>query len=114
MHKYSTASDPGKHPVAIVGVRGYSGLELARILLRHPAAELTACFSTDKEYALSDLLQDEGAQRLAVKPVSSWDGRASYETVFLATPAEASLELAPRFLKAGIRVIDLSGAFRLK
>jgi N-acetyl-gamma-glutamyl-phosphate reductase len=97
-----------------VGVRGYSGLELARILLKHPGVELVECFSTDKAYPLSQLLADEGGEKIQVKPVSQWDGQASFGTVFLATPAEASLELAPRFLKAGVKVIDLSGAFRLK
>src|SRR4051794_20093132 len=105
MHKYS---------VAIVGVRGYSGMELARILLKHPGVDLADCFSTDKSFPLSQLIQDEGASKIQVKPVSQWDGKASFKTVFLATPAEASIELAPKFLKAGIQVIDLSGAFRLK
>lgn len=109
MHKYSKTNH-----VAIVGVRGYSGLELARILLKHPAVELAECFSTDKAYPLSSLLADKGAEKIQVRPVSQWNGEASFKTVFLATPAEASLELAPKFLKAGIRVIDLSGAFRLK
>jgi N-acetyl-gamma-glutamyl-phosphate reductase len=115
VHKYPATETPKKsHRVAIVGVRGYSGLELARILLKHPGVELAECFSTDKAYPLSQLLQDEGAEKIQVKPVAQWDGTASFNTVFLATPAEASLELAPKFLKAGVKVIDLSGAFRLK
>src|SRR4051794_32582523 len=97
-----------KYSVAIVGVRGYSGMELARILLKHPGVELSACFSTDKSFALSQLIQDAGAEKIEVRPVSQWDGKPSFKTVFLATPAEASLELAPKFLKAGIQVIDLS------
>jgi N-acetyl-gamma-glutamyl-phosphate reductase len=116
MHKYSDPKTAVSHPhrVAIVGVRGYSGLELARILLKHPGVELVECFSTDKSYPLSQLLSDAGAEKIQVKPVSQWDGKASFKTVFLATPTEASLELAPKFLKAGVKVIDLSGAFRLK
>ena len=112
MHNYSApeTSVSKLHRAAIVGVRGYSGLELARILLKHPGVELVECFSTDKAYPLSQLLPDEGADKIQVRPVSQWDGQA-FGTVFLATPAEASLELAPKFLKSGARVIDLSGAF---
>ncbi len=39
---------------------------------------------------------------------------AQFDTVFLATPADVSMELAPRLLATGMQVIDLSGAFRLE
>ena len=107
-----------KQEVAVVGVRGYSGLELTRILLRHPYLSLVGCYSTDKELQLSDLLPDTAARSLKVEPVArafaTLDSSSTSKTVFLCTPAEASLDLAPKFLKAGCRVIDLSGAFRLK
>jgi N-acetyl-gamma-glutamyl-phosphate reductase len=110
VHKYPQHTQP--HPVAIVGVRGYSGLELARILLQHPAVEVVGCYATDQGFALSKYLAS--APAIQVKPVAEAFQKPAFKTVFLATPAEASLELAPKFLKAGIRVIDLSGAFRLK
>jgi N-acetyl-gamma-glutamyl-phosphate reductase len=77
--------------VGLVGGTGYSGTELANILARHRYANLTA----------------------SVGSGFNFDELADAEVVFLATPNEVSAQLAPRLLKAGARVIDLSGAFRL-
>ncbi|MGB8929729.1 MAG: N-acetyl-gamma-glutamyl-phosphate reductase [Anaeromyxobacteraceae bacterium] len=103
-----------KHTVAVIGASGYSGLELTRILARHPAARVTALFSDrwSTELAGDRLpLQGELAQ-LAYRPLAEADG-ADAEIAFLATPAEASAELAPKLLAKGVRVVDLSGAYRL-
>lgn len=109
MHKYE------KPRCVIVGVRGYAGLDLARLLLNHPEAELSACFGTESEFALSDYLPDSKAQGIRALPVAKLLENPSQfgQVVFLATPAEVSLELAPKLLNAGMSVIDLSGAFRL-
>src|SRR6516164_4300566 len=61
MHKYEATAK-----VAIVGARGYTGQELARLLLTYPAARLTACFSTDALYKLSDLLPEPAAANVPV------------------------------------------------
>lgn len=104
--------------VAIVGARGYSGLELARILLRHPEAELGACFAHDHSFQLADYLPEAEAKKVPVYPLADLEEMLpSLDCVFLATPAEASLELAPKILahaKSNASVIDLSGAFRLQ
>lgn len=104
--------------VAIVGARGYSGLELARILLRHPEAELAACFAHDHNFALADYLPEHEAKKVPVYPLADLEEMLpSLDCVFLATPAEASLELAPKILahpKSKASVVDLSGAFRLQ
>jgi N-acetyl-gamma-glutamyl-phosphate reductase len=84
----------GSIQVAVVGGAGYSGLELCRILRKHPSVTLAATYGTKD---INEL----------------WAKTSDYNTVFLATPAEVSLELAPKLLKAGVNVIDLSGAFRL-
>ena len=80
--------------VAIAGATGYAGQELERILGRHPHAEVVASFSSSS-FSLEALL--------ATKP----------DVAFLATPNETSAEIAPAILDAGVKVIDLSGAFRL-
>lgn len=101
--------------VAIVGARGYSGLELARLLLRHPRASLAGCFATDSSFELSNFLFDAGAESVPTWSMDEFDSRVrEIHTLFLATPAEVSLELAPRALSLGVHVVDLSGAFRLK
>ncbi|HUK65190.1 MAG TPA: N-acetyl-gamma-glutamyl-phosphate reductase [Anaeromyxobacteraceae bacterium] len=100
---------------AVVGASGYSGLELTRLLARHPSLRLAAL--------LSDRWSGEKASdRLALKgPSADLPYRAlaeaaqvDAEVVFLATPPEVSLELVPRLLARGEKVVDLSGAYRLK
>lgn len=92
--------------VAIVGVSGFSGAELARLVAEDHELELTAAFS--------DRMRGETFHGVSVRPQSD-AVRAAEEAsiVALATPAEVSAELAPKLLARGARVIDLSGAFRL-
>ncbi|MFL6248834.1 MAG: N-acetyl-gamma-glutamyl-phosphate reductase [Thermoanaerobaculia bacterium] len=80
--------------VAIAGATGYAGAELEKLLQRHKHAQIVAAFSSGS-FSLEALFE--------AKP----------EVVFLATPNEVSAEIVPAILDAGIRVIDLSGAFRL-
>ena len=111
MHKYESDCIM---KVAVVGARGYSGLELVRILLKHPKVKIEVCFATDAEFTLSDYLPENEASRISILPMDQFDSiAAGVNTVFLATPAEVSMKLAPRALKLGADVIDLSGAFRL-
>ncbi|HVZ72203.1 MAG TPA: N-acetyl-gamma-glutamyl-phosphate reductase [Polyangia bacterium] len=102
--------------VGIVGVSGYSGMETARLVAAHPNLPLVAAVS-DKwaGAALGDHLPVAGAAA-AVKVTKQADAEGAFkglDVVFLCTPAEVSIDLAPRALDAGCRVVDLSGAFRL-
>ncbi len=115
---------------AIIGVSGYAGAELARLLLAHPRlrgrtpiffgrpeedrtgeARGTRVSLTDLHPQLAD---NNGAGNLTIEPFH-WKALASHgvDVVFLATPHEQSREWAPQLLKHGVRVIDLSGAWRL-
>lgn len=96
---------------SVVGARGYTGLETTRLLLSHPNVELKACFAT-KEFQLSQYLSSAKAKSIPCYADSEIFNHLT-DVVFLATPAEVSLELAPKLLKQGCHVIDLSGAFRL-
>jgi N-acetyl-gamma-glutamyl-phosphate reductase len=103
--------------VSIVGATGYSGGELAAILHRHPRVEITGVFSgrsgkSAPFAALHPLLRGSNGPDLT--PFST-EGvlAAGTEIAFLATPPEFSVEAAPRLLDAGVRVVDISGAFRL-
>src|SRR5512142_155583 len=102
------------HPAAIVGASGYTGLELTRLLARHPRLRLAALYSDrwSDEAAGGRVPLDGAAAALRYRPLAQAE-KADAEVVFLATPAEVSAELAPKLLAAGARVIDLSGAFRL-
>ena len=100
----------------IVGVSGYSGMELARLLARHPRFRLSMA-TTDRWAGkrLGDLIALSGPSAdLVCERVQEGQGRfGALDVVFLCTPAEASIEIAPRALEAGSRVVDLSGGFRL-
>ena len=98
--------------VAVAGATGYTGQELVRILARHPAVKLTIATSS-------------GANTRRLPALAHvWDGVVTpldpdvlireADVVFLAVPDSAAAELAPRLLAGGARVIDLSGAFRLR
>ncbi|HSM93008.1 MAG TPA: N-acetyl-gamma-glutamyl-phosphate reductase [Anaeromyxobacteraceae bacterium] len=103
-----------KHTVAIVGASGYSGLELTRILARHPAVRVTALYSdrwSDERAGARLPLQGE-IEQLAYRPLAEGPA-ADADWVFLATPAEVSADVAPKLVAKGARVVDLSGAFRL-
>jgi len=91
--------------VGIVGFRGYSGAELVRILDRHAHVE-TVLMEHRSEAGETD--------RPTIPCTPEAVQNEGLVLVFLATPAEVSMELAPAMLDAGVRVIDLSGAFRLR
>ena len=97
--------------VGIVGYTGYSGAELVRILQRHSQVE--PLLMDHREHAPAGSLR-----RPAGPPHIPATGDAvrseALAAVFLATPPEVSMDLAPAILAAGARVIDLSGAFRLR
>jgi N-acetyl-gamma-glutamyl-phosphate reductase len=78
----------------VIGSTGYAGSELTTILSRHRGAELVGSF--DSKFTFDDLAS------------------GNPEVVFLATPNEVSAEIAPQIVAKGMRVIDLSGAFRLR
>ena len=103
--------------VGIIGASGYSGLELSRILALHPHVELKL-LGSDKwagESAARRAGLSGAAGKLKYAPQArSAEMARECAAVFLATPAEASLQFAPALLDAGVRVIDLSGAFRLR
>src|SRR5688572_24314809 len=110
-----SAPPANRSRVAIAGATGYTGQELLRILGRHPAVSVTAAMSS-------------GAASGAARPLPAlarlWEGQITplsagtlahdADVVFLALPDSAAAELGPSLVEAGVRVIDLSGAFRLR
>ena len=102
--------------IAVVGVTGYTGFELARLLVRHPAVKSSTFYvrDTNGRKCLAELFpQLRGIGEAPLRSLSVADIKASNAgTAFLATPHEVSAEIAPALLGAGLRVVDLSGAFR--
>jgi N-acetyl-gamma-glutamyl-phosphate reductase len=100
--------------VAIAGATGYAGQELVRILARHPAVTLTAAMSsgatsTPRPLPALARIWDEPVVPLDIERLAR-----DADIVMLALPESASAELAPQLLSRGLRVIDLSGAFRIR
>ncbi|PHQ81365.1 MAG: N-acetyl-gamma-glutamyl-phosphate reductase [Phycisphaera sp.] len=104
-------------PIAIVGAGGYTGQELVELVLRHPSLHIEALFGSSdtagKPFGslvprfhgcVNTMIRETSAQSIAATGVRH---------VFLATPHELSMTLAPKLVELGITVFDLSGAFRL-
>ena len=111
---------PAKLKTAVLGATGYSGLELTRLLLRHPRLEKPALLrrqsDTEAVCNLADIFPAlSGNGSYPLQPLS-WASlqQQNVELLFLATPHEASRSLVPEAITQGLRVIDLSGAWRLK
>jgi N-acetyl-gamma-glutamyl-phosphate reductase len=98
--------------VAIAGASGFAGQELIRLLSRHPNVSITVATGS----------QATSTPRRLPSLAKIWDGTIvplnaaafAADAVFLALPEAASAELAPALLASGLKVIDLSGAFRLR
>lgn len=103
--------------VAVIGASGYSGVEATRLLGHHPHVRLSVL--TSDRWADETVGSRIGAAGSATHLRYTSQERAVQESLgcavaLLCTPAEVSLALAPPLIAAGVRVIDLSGAFRLK
>ena len=99
--------------VGIAGATGYAGQELIRILARHPGVGLTVAMSSGT-----------GDPRPLPALAKIWDGQAQpldldilaaqCDVVFLGLPEKAAADIGTTLVGRGVRVIDLSGAFRLR
>lgn len=98
----------------IIGASGYSGIELTRLLLRH--GQVSLAFATSDRWVGQTVAAKTGlASELAYVSVEAGLAAAkACQVVFLATPAESSLDLAPKLAALGVTVVDLAGSFRLK
>ena len=103
---------------AIVGATGYVGRELVTLLSRHPYVRLARLMSSGRDgqgarplEQFHPVLRGRGLISDPLRP-EELDG-AELDVVFLATPHEVSHDVAPQLLERGVRVVDLSGAFRL-
>src|SRR5215469_17864556 len=110
----------GKLQTAVLGATGYSGLELTRILLRHPRLEKPLLLRRAADHGSAADLADvfpvlAGNGGYPLHPLS-WSAlkQEDVQLLFLATPHEVSRLLVPEAIAQGLRVIDLSGAWRLK
>lgn len=101
----------GQTAVAIAGATGYAGRELLRLLARHPHARVTAAMGS----SAAPSPRPAALARVWDGEIAAFDtaALASAEVAFLALPEAAAAAVAPQLIDSGVRVIDLSGAFRL-
>jgi N-acetyl-gamma-glutamyl-phosphate reductase len=102
--------------VGIYGGSGYTGLELMRILLRHPDVKVVGLTSRKfKGQPLSDTYPlFEGLTDIAFIDASPEELSGMADVIFTATPHGEAMAVAPAFIDAGKKVIDLSADFRLR
>jgi N-acetyl-gamma-glutamyl-phosphate reductase len=100
--------------VAIIGATGYAGQELVKLLARHPAVTLTLATGSQASSARRRLPALARVWDGEVRPLDLASIMREADVAFLALPEAASADIAPALVTAGLRVIDLSGAFRLR
>ncbi len=101
--------------VSVIGASGYSGAELLKILLSHKAVKVRRVFANssagkrlDEVYGIFKGRTDLILEQFSVDKVADSD------LVFVALPSGEAMNIVPSLIKAGKRVIDLGGDFRLK
>ncbi len=105
---------------AVAGVTGYTGFELARLLLRHPRLKSPLFFVRENADGgpshLSDLFPHISGNGATPLEPFSWQAlhNRGVDLLFLATPHEVSRAWVPEAIRRGLRVIDLSAAWRLR
>ena len=101
--------------IGIVGGSGYTGIELLRLLINHPEAEIV--FLTSETYEGQTVSEAfpalEGFTDIKFSSIEIVSG-SDCDIVFFALPHTISMEKVPSFLKNNTRVIDLSADYRLK
>ena len=118
----NTPGEPGTRAVqrariAIAGATGYTGQELLRLLGRHPDVTVTAAMSSGAAAPGAAPRRLPALTRIwngQITPLSAETLAREADLVFLALPDAAAADIAPALVDRGVRVVDLSGAFRLQ
>jgi N-acetyl-gamma-glutamyl-phosphate reductase len=108
------AQPPRLTRVAVAGATGYAGQELVRLLARHPAVTLTAAMSSGATSTPRPLTALRRIWDGTVTPLNVDELAASADIAMLALPEAAAAEVGAALVERGLRVIDLSGAFRIR
>jgi len=100
--------------VGIIGVSGYTGLELVKMLITHPIFNLLYCANTEGATTVSELHPSlMGVCDLNVEKVDIDRAASTCELIFLALPHKTAMQTAKGLLERGVKVVDLSADYRL-
>lgn len=100
------------YQIGIVGASGYGGVELLRLLSAHPEMEVASVAAHSQAGTpIAELFPNLPGERV-FDPIDL-DRLAELDLVFLATPHGPAIEVGGALADAGVRVVDLSAAFRL-
>lgn len=99
----------------IVGITGYTGEELLKVLSKHPQAKVTGLYgrSAAETKDLKDVYPHFAGLNLKVEPLDAKKIAENCDVVFLALPHAVAFEVIPQLFEAGVKIIDLSADFRL-
>jgi N-acetyl-gamma-glutamyl-phosphate reductase len=104
--------------VGLVGVTGYTGMELTRVLLGHPDLRLTQVTSRKEAgqplQKIYPFLQGTDLGELVITAPDSAFLAEHCDLIFLAVPHGTAMEMAAELREKGARVVDLSADFRLR
>ncbi len=100
--------------VCVYGATGYTGIELLRLLSFHPYVKISSLVvQTHAGRKLSEVFPHFSNSQIGQKYLLE-EPEEDFDVAFLCLPHETSLELVPQLLEKGKKVIDLSGAYRIK
>jgi N-acetyl-gamma-glutamyl-phosphate reductase len=101
---------------AIIGVTGYGGIELLRLLTNHPTIDVHSVHTSSQTgMKLSEVyphvtnLVNHSLEEIDIPKIAN-----EVDVVFLSTPSGVSTTIVPELLKENVKIIDLSGDYRLK
>ncbi len=103
-----------KIKVAVIGASGYTGLELVKILIKHPGFELSYVANSEGGMKLSKLHPSlKGVFEIDIKRADAKEVAKDAKLAFLALPHKTAMGFAKELLDLGVKVVDLSADYRL-
>jgi len=100
--------------VGVIGATGYTGLELVKILIKHPKFKLNYIANSEGNTTINELHPSlNGVCELEVKKAEVNECAGSCELVFLALPHKTAMAYVKPLLACGMKVVDLSADYRL-
>lgn len=103
-----------KIKVGVIGASGYTGLELVKILIKHPNFELSYVANSEGDSTIDELYPLlSGVCDMAVSKADATEASQKCELVFLALPHKTAMAFVEPLIELGVKVVDLSADYRL-